>query len=103
MAGETPIHTTPVSFDDARGTQVVFIFNSIHRVLKAEQTLKRAGIPFRLVPTPRPLVSDCGMAILGAREDAERIHASLAGERLRIVKLFAGDENGWWPVNLPAA
>lgn len=47
---------------------VVLIFNSIHRVLRVEKLLTAAEVPFRLVATPRPLFSDCGLSIIVAAE-----------------------------------
>lgn len=41
----------------------VAIFHSIHRVLKAEKLLKQAGVDFLLIPVPRQLTSDCGLAL----------------------------------------
>mgnify|MGYP001346138285 CR=1 FL=1 len=41
----------------------VAIFHSIHRVLRAEQLLKGAGAGFLLIPVPRKLTSDCGLAL----------------------------------------
>ena len=41
----------------------VAIFHSIHRVLKAEQVLKQAGVDFLLIPVPRQLTADCGLAL----------------------------------------
>ncbi len=41
----------------------VAIFHSIHRVLQVEQLLKRAGVVFLLIPVPRKLTSDCGLAV----------------------------------------
>jgi len=41
----------------------IAIFHSIHRVLKAEKLLKQAGVDFLLIPVPRQLTSDCGLAL----------------------------------------
>ncbi len=41
----------------------VAIFHSIHRVLKAEKLLKQASVKFLLIPVPRQLTSDCGLAL----------------------------------------
>ena len=41
----------------------VLIFNSIHRVMKAEALLKAKSLKFRLIPVPRSLASDCGLAM----------------------------------------
>ena len=53
----------------------VFIFHSIHRVMKAEKVLKAAGLDVRLMPVPRQLSSDCGLSLaffLRDREAAEQ-------------------------------
>jgi len=46
-----------------REGDLVAIFNSIHRVMKAEKALKQAGVDILLIPVPRQLASDCGLAI----------------------------------------
>jgi hypothetical protein len=43
--------------------EYIFIFNSIHRVMKAERILKKKEIRFTLMPVPRQLSSDCGLCI----------------------------------------
>ena len=39
------------------------VFNSAHRVMKAEYILKRHGLEIVLIPAPRALSTDCGLAI----------------------------------------
>ena len=41
----------------------LLIFNSIHKVMSAEKLLKDAGLDVRVMPVPRSLSSDCGLAI----------------------------------------
>jgi len=41
----------------------VAIFHSIHRVMKAEKILQDQHIDIALIPVPRQLSADCGMAI----------------------------------------
>ncbi len=41
----------------------VAIFHSIHRVMKAEKLLKAEKLEILLIPVPRQLSSDCGLAI----------------------------------------
>ncbi|MBF0498035.1 MAG: DUF3343 domain-containing protein [Deltaproteobacteria bacterium] len=42
----------------------VAILDSIHYILKAEKILKAREMPHEIVPVPREISSDCGMAIL---------------------------------------
>lgn len=55
----------------------VAIFNSIHRVMKAEKLLKGQGVAMLLIPAPRDLHADCGLAIRYASADAVAVEASL--------------------------
>ena len=60
----------------------VAIFHSIHRVLKAEKMLKGHGVPILLIPAPRALHADCGLAIRYAAPDREAVEGFLAAEGL---------------------
>ncbi len=51
------------------------VFNSTHRVLKAEGLLKGIGIEILLIPAPRALQTDCGLAL---RFDQKQVHAIMA-------------------------
>lgn len=42
---------------------LILIFRGTHQVLSAEKHLKKGGVAMRLIPVPRPLASDCGLAI----------------------------------------
>jgi hypothetical protein len=51
----------------------VFIFESVHRVMRAEKILKGKGIKVALIPVPREINSDCGVAVevdIGLGEEA---------------------------------
>jgi hypothetical protein len=43
--------------------EVVLIFRGTHQVLSAEKALKGGGVTVRLIPVPRRLTSDCGLAV----------------------------------------
>jgi hypothetical protein len=53
------------------------VFNSAHRVMKAESILKARGLSILLIPAPRQLMTDCGLAL--------RISPSIREEVLRIL------------------
>lgn len=56
----------------------VAIFNSIHRVMKAEQLLKSRHVAMLLIPAPRDLSADCGLAIRYAASDREAVERVLS-------------------------
>ena len=72
--------------------QLLAVFNSAHRVMKAENTLKALGLPILLIPAPRQLQTDCGLALRFAEDDRDRIMQVLKQERLlpAFVSVYRG-------------
>lgn len=56
----------------------IAIFNSIHRVMEAERLLKDKGLKILLIPAPRTLAADCGLAIRYSEEIRGEVEAALA-------------------------
>ncbi|MDH3382970.1 MAG: DUF3343 domain-containing protein [Deltaproteobacteria bacterium] len=52
--------------------EIILIFRGTHQVMSAEKKLKGAGVPMRLIPVPRRLSSDCGLAIRIFSPDRDR-------------------------------
>ncbi|MBU0908671.1 MAG: DUF3343 domain-containing protein [Proteobacteria bacterium] len=87
----SPIQQTP--------TCVVILF-SIHFVLKAEKFLKRNGISHDVIPVPREISSDCGMAVEFSCLEKERVLELLASADLRIAGLYRRDgKNSFKPIS----
>jgi len=66
----------------------VAIFHSIHRVLKAEKILKEAGVDFLLIPVPRQLTADCGLALRFSPQTRTRLLGVLADADLIPVEVY---------------
>ncbi len=72
----------------------VFIFESIHRVIKAEKLLKGKGIKIDLIPVPREISSDCGVAI-ELSEDSETEALSILKEnRVSVMDCYVRNLSG---------
>jgi len=72
----------------------VFVFESVHRVMKAEKLLKGKGIKIDLIPVPREISSDCGVAIeLSGDSEAEALFI-LAQNRISVVECYTKDLSG---------
>jgi len=72
----------------------VFIFGSIHQVIRAEKVLKGKEIEVDLIPVPREISSDCGVAIelpLRSREGALHL---LEENRVSIIECYIKDHKG---------
>lgn len=55
----------------------VVLFFTTSAVMRAEKLLQREGIPVRLIPTPRMLSSDCGIALRVDSKQMDRVSALL--------------------------
>lgn len=86
--------------DPAREEWIV-LFDSIHDVLGAERLLKERGLPVDLVPTPRSLSSDCGMAIAVDGVHRRAILAVLASPGCRYRSIQRAVPGGYDEVRLP--
>lgn len=61
---------------------LILIFRGTHQVLSAEKRLKGSGVPLRLIPVPRSLASDCGLAIRIPIDHRDRAREVLSRARL---------------------
>lgn len=66
----------------------VAIFNSIHRVMEAERLLKDKSLKILLIPAPRALAADCGLAIRYAEEIRGEVEGALADAGLLPRDLY---------------
>lgn len=66
----------------------VAIFNSIHRVMEAEKLLKGKKLKILLIPAPRALAADCGLAIRYAEDVRGDVEAVLAEAGLMPRDLY---------------
>ncbi len=72
----------------------VVLFHTTSAVFRAERLLQHAGIPSRLIPTPRELSSDCGLALQFEWEARSAVQALLqqAGVDYASLCLLPGSQ-----------
>jgi electron transfer flavoprotein alpha/beta subunit len=71
--------------------QCLFLFESVHQVMRAEKLLKEKGMEVDLLPVPREVSSDCGVAIemaLVLKEEAMRLFEE---NKISIVECYTRD------------
>lgn len=73
---------------------LVIILRSIHFVLKAEQILQANHIGLDVIPVPREISSDCGMAIEFAPADFDTVSALLAAAHIDIARIYMKESGG---------
>ncbi len=57
--------------------RAVFTFHTTADAMASERLCKKAGIPGRLIPAPRSLAADCGIAWSSPPEEQDRVAALL--------------------------
>ncbi|HUL23625.1 MAG TPA: DUF3343 domain-containing protein [Thermodesulfobacteriota bacterium] len=72
----------------------VFLFESVHRVMRAEKVLKEKGIEVDLIPVPREISSDCGVAVEVSKESEEKAFLILEEHRISIAECYTKDLTG---------
>jgi len=67
----------------------VVLFHSTSHAIRAEKVLIQAGFKIKMIPTPRRLSSDCGMALRFDPSDEARIAATLEQNEVPINGIHA--------------
>jgi hypothetical protein len=76
----------------------VVLFASVHDVMAAEKALRRSGYWLDIVPTPRELTSDCGMAIEVRGADLSGVIALLHSLALHPRAHYQRGASGYEPI-----
>lgn len=72
-----------MSAGEAEERPWVLLFDSIHYVLAAERAFRARGVWCDVVPVPRELSSDCGMAVEFRHSDLEAVRGMRADGSVR--------------------
>jgi len=65
------------------------VLEAIHYVIKGEKILKGAGLRIDVIPVPREISSDCGMALEFSCHDRDRVERLLADADITAVRIYA--------------
>jgi hypothetical protein len=72
----------------------IVLLESIHQVMRAEKLLKAEGMKIDLIPVPREISSDCGMAIELPEEAEREALRVLEDNRMPIREWYVRDKKG---------
>ncbi len=72
----------------------VFLFESVHRVMKAEKLLKGKGVKIDLIPVPREINSDCGVAVEVDAGIGEKALHILEEEKIFVLECYTKNALG---------
>jgi hypothetical protein len=91
---EYPISMTERSRSFDNAMKYVFLFDSVHRVIKAEKLLKGKGIKVDLIPVPREINSDCGVAVEVDAGVSEKALLLLEESKTGVLGCYTKDSSG---------
>lgn len=66
----------------------IVLFYTTSAVMRAEKVLNKANVNVKLIPTPRELSSDCGIALRFDWEQAGNIEAILDEANVEIAGVY---------------
>ena len=69
----------------------VLIFSSVHQVMRTEKLLKGNGLEVDLIPVPREISSDCGIAVEISTESEEKAFLILRENKISIMECYTRD------------
>lgn len=66
----------------------ILTFSSVYFVTKAEKILKSPKFSIRLIPTPRNISSDCGMAIEVFTDNVNKVKKLLEENKCDMIGIY---------------
>ncbi|MDR1297817.1 MAG: DUF3343 domain-containing protein [Deltaproteobacteria bacterium] len=81
--------------------EIILVFASNTLILNAEDLLEERGLPFTLVPVPKEVNPNCGLAISFVESDRDLILPVLEAAGLRPATAYRrhGDDFSSWPLS----
>jgi hypothetical protein len=79
----------------------VVLCESVHDVMALERALKDAGIAVEMIPTPRELTSDCGMALEISTTDAGKLPGLRDDRPLSWLGVYRRHGDRYLPLDEP--
>jgi hypothetical protein len=70
----------------------IMTFNSVHEALRAEKTIRTAGLEAKVINTPRAFSNDCGISLVFAQNDKARILGVMMEKKAAHKSVYAYEE-----------
>ncbi len=81
---------------------LLIVFGTVQRVMKAERTARAEGLDVDTVPAPRAISSQCGVVLEASSADAPALEALLARLELEPSAVYRRHGETWLPSSLDA-
>lgn len=93
-----PVMTSPERpWSVMSGGRIILVFASNTLVLNAEDLLDELDLPFELIPVPKEVNPNCGLAISFREEDSPKIMAALELAKLKPETAYRRTVVGFQP------
>lgn len=66
----------------------IITFLSSHHAIKAEKRFKTGNFEIELIPTPRPISSECGFTLYAKNDVVEKIKEFLQQKKLNFAEIY---------------
>ena len=87
----------------ARERDLLVVFGSVRRVMRAEKAARERGLDVDSTPAPRAVSSECGVVLEGRLEEAGALGDALAEAGLEPQAVYRRQRGAWLPTSLDAA
>lgn len=75
-------------------TYGVAVFKSTHHTIQAEAVFKEKDISHKTIPTPREITVSCGLAIIFALDDLDRVKEMVENHEINIDSIYKYIKDG---------
>jgi hypothetical protein len=77
-----------------RETRCIITFFTVHQALRAEKVLLQEGFKISMIPVPREISSDCGVALRFECKEKARIEGILENNKVKIEHIHHLERKG---------
>ncbi|UFS72714.1 DUF3343 domain-containing protein [Geomonas sp. RF6] len=77
----------------------VAVFNSVHRIMEAEKILKGKKLDVLMIPAPRTITTDCGLALRYPEGICAEVEGALGEAGLLPKELYRKAGEGFERIN----
>ncbi|MFA5577254.1 MAG: DUF3343 domain-containing protein [Tissierellaceae bacterium] len=72
----------------------ILVFKSTHYTIGAESVFRDKEISFKTIPTPREISLSCGLAIIFALDDLEKVKEAMDSNQIKLAGIYRYTRNG---------
>ena len=87
---------------NASSNDLLIVFGSVQRVMRAEKEAREAGLTVDAIPAPRVVSSECGVVLEASAADSEDLDALFKKHGISPASVYRRRGDAWMPSSLDA-